>query len=126
MSNSTLIHKFITKRPPTRNEPPAVRFIAHDNLTHPPTLLNNRWEVFAQNNLSIKHSITLMLGMKAIIHGGTGFVSLRQSLKERRLSLQDGLIAESADDIVVTIQNNSDSEVTISARESLCYIFHQN
>ena len=53
-------------------------------------------------------------------------VSLRQTLKEKKCSLQDGFVAESVDDIIVTIQNNSDTAVVISEGESLCLLTHQS
>ena len=54
------------------------------------------------------------------------FVSLKQDLKIKRCSLQDGVVSETVDDIIVTIQNNSDTVVTINARDSLCFVGTQS
>jgi hypothetical protein len=54
------------------------------------------------------------------------FVSLKQTLKIKRCSLQDGVVSETVDDIIVTIQNNSDNEVTINAGDSLCFVGTQS
>jgi hypothetical protein len=53
---------------------------------------------------------------------GVCSVSLRQNLKVKRCSLHDGFVAEPVDDIIVTIQNNSDDAVTILKGDSLCFI----
>jgi hypothetical protein len=50
------------------------------------------------------------------------FISLKQELKIKRCSLQDGVVAESVDDIIVTIQNNSEVAVNIVEGESLCFV----
>lgn len=48
-------------------------------------------------------------------------ISLRQYIKERRSNLQDGIVSEDVKDIlIILIQNNSDSEVTIN--KGLVYI----
>jgi hypothetical protein len=51
-------------------------------------------------------------------------VSLKQELKQKRCSLQDGIVApaEVIDDIIVTIQNNSEHEVIINEGDSLFYV----
>jgi hypothetical protein len=53
------------------------------------------------------------------------FISLRQDLKIKRLSLHNGVVSESVDDIIITIQNNSDEAVTVNAGESLCFVGRQ-
>jgi hypothetical protein len=53
---------------------------------------------------------------------GVCLVSLRQNLKVKRCSLHDGFVAEPVDDIIVTIQNNSDVAVTILKGDSLCFV----
>ena len=49
-------------------------------------------------------------------------VSLRQVIKEKGCSLQDVTISEDVVDILITIQNNSESVVSIDKGDSLCYI----
>jgi hypothetical protein len=54
---------------------------------------------------------------------GKCLVSLRQKLIEKELLiLQDGTVPEDVEDIIITIQNNSDTAVIIKERDSLCYI----
>lgn len=119
------IHKFIHKyeRPP----PAPVKWLQHENLAHPVNPLPRKWEIFSQEQITIhpRLAITLSLGIGVLIIRGVCSVSLRQTLKEKRCSLQDGFVAESVDNIIVTIQNNSDNVVNISAGESLCFVSHQ-
>lgn len=120
------LHKFIHKyeRPP----PPPVRWRPHEGLAYPPNQLNGRWEIFTQQPLSIqpRSAIALSLGFGAIIVRGVCLVSLRQTIKEMRCSLQDGFIAESVENIIITIQNNSDVIVNIAAGDSLCIVTHRS
>jgi hypothetical protein len=119
------IHKFITKheRPP----PAPIRWLQHENLAHPAEPLPGKWEIFTQQSLTIqpRFALTISLRMGLRLTRGVCLVSLRQSLKEKRCSLQDGFIAESVDDIIVTIQNNSDVAVNIVEGECLCFVTHQ-
>jgi hypothetical protein len=119
------IHKFITKR--NRPDPPPVVYRPHEGLQYPPAPRPGRYEVFAQEQFTIqpRTSFTAILKFGVIIRSGMVFVSLRQDLKIKRLSLQDGVVSETVDDIIVTIQNNSDVAVTINAGDSLCYVGRQ-
>lgn len=49
-------------------------------------------------------------------------ISLRKNIKEKRCSLQDGFVCEHVTDIIITVQNNSDTAVTVNEGDSLCYI----
>ena len=80
--------------------------------------------LFAQKEITIqpKETTTLVLELGVRMTKGMCLVSLRQQLKTRRLSLQDGTISEDVEDIIITIQNNSETLVTISEGDSLCFI----
>jgi hypothetical protein len=119
------IHKFIRKY--ERPLPVPVKWLQHENLAHPAKPLPAKWEILAQHSLTIQPrlAITLSLGIGVRLIRGVCSVSHRQTLKEKRCSLQDGFIAESVDDIIITIQNNSDAVVNIEAGESLCFVSHQ-
>lgn len=124
------IHKFITKRNPyskirTRfhNDifwlPKEVTHKAIRRIVNPP-----RWEIFAQRAIEIqpRSSVSNELGFGVRMTRGVCLVSLRQVIKEKGCSLQDGTISEDVEDIVITIQNNSESVVNIDKGDSLCYI----
>ena len=120
------IHKFIHKS--KRSPPASVKWLPHENLAHPAEPLYGKWNIFAQQSLTIqpKAALTIALGIGVRLFQGVCSVSLRQSLKEKRCSLQDGTIAESVNDIIVTIQNNSEVAVNIDEGESLCFVTHQS
>ena len=119
------VHKFITKH--ERRPPAPIRWLLHESLTHPANPLPGKWEIFTQQALTIQPRVALTISLKmgVLLIRGVCIVSLRQSLKEQRCSLQDGFVAESVDDIIVTIQNNSDTAVNITEGESLCFVAHQ-
>lgn len=102
------VHKFITKYQ-KREESPVV-YKPHSDLQYPPISRNGRWKVFAQTSFTIqpRSSFTAILKIGVLIGRGMVFISLKQELKIKRCSLQDGVVAETVDDIIVTIQNNSD------------------
>ena len=110
------VHKFINK---ANN---CLTWIVKDNK-YPAIQHQNKWEIFAQENISIQpgHIFTANLGL-GIMNNTSCLVSLRQTLKERRCSLLDSVISEDVDDIIVNIQNNSSSTVEINEGDSLCYV----
>ncbi len=120
------VHKFIHKY--QRREEPPVVYRPHSDLQYPAQPRNGRWEIYAQESFTIqpRASVTAILRFGVIIRRGMVFVSLKQDLKIKRCSLQDGVVSETVDDIIVTIQNNSDTAVTINAGDSLCFVGTQS
>lgn len=116
------MHKFITKY--QRREESPVVYRPHSDLQYPPIARNGRWEIYAQASFTVqpRSSFTAILKFGVIIRRGMVFISLKQELKIKKCSLQDGVVAESVDDIIVTIQNNSDVAVNIVEGESLCFV----
>jgi hypothetical protein len=84
------------------------------------------WEIFSQKELTIqpKSVKTLKLGIGVQLIRGVGIVSLKQGLKEKRCSFQDGFVGESVNDVFITIQNNADVAVKVQAGESICLLLH--
>ena len=111
------IHKFINKY----ERPPPLKWLPHENLVHPAKPLPGKWEIFVQQSLTIPPRLALTISLRIGVQGVCS-VSLRQHLKVKRCSLHDGFVAEPVDDIIVTIQNNSDVAVTILEGDSLCFI----
>ena len=125
------VDKFITKAE-TRNmrtQPDSVNWMPRDVL-HKPIRQNGglRWEIFAQQSISIQpgKTFTASLGFGVRMTRGLCLISLRQELKRKRCSRQDGTVSEDVEDIIVTIQNNSESVVIINEGDSLCYIIYSN
>jgi len=121
------VHKFITKpeRRHVRTQPESVHW-APKEVTHRPLRQNGglRWEIFSQQLITIQPGGIFMavLGFGVRMTRGICLVSLRQELKQKRCSLHDGTVSEDVDDIIITIQNNSDSIITILEGDSLCYV----
>ena len=116
------IHKFIHKH--KRPTPASVKWLPHENLAHHAEPLYGKWSISMQQSLTIqlKTALPIKLKIGLRLFQGVCWVSLKQNLKEKRCSLLDGIIAESVDDIIVTIQNNSDVAVDIVKGDSLCFL----
>jgi hypothetical protein len=52
--------------------------------------------------------------------------SLMQQLKKMNLSIQNESIVETIDDIVISIQNNSNNDIIIKAGDALYYLAYMN
>ena len=115
-----VLHKFMTKH----HDQEPVNWIQQE-VKHPPVKHGQKWEIFAQDSITIqpRGTFTAVLGFGVRMDSnGICLVSLKQDLKQKRLSLQDGTIAEDVDNIIVTIQNNADSEVTIAEGQPFCFV----
>lgn len=123
------VHKFITK-PETRDirtQPDSVHWVPKETTTHNPIRQNGglRWEILAQETMTIQpgKTSTVKLGFGVRITRGMCLISLKQDMKQKGCSLQDGTVSEDVEDIIITIQNNSDDAVaTINEGDSLCYV----
>jgi dUTPase len=124
------LHKFGTKPPrreEVRTQPISVFWKVLSYVTHQPKRLLGgvKFEIFAQNVIAIqpKATNTLTLGLGVEMTVGVCLISLRQSIKELKCGLQNKVVSDDVvNDIIVSIQNNSDSVVTINAGDSLCYV----
>src|SRR6218665_2413237 len=127
------IHKIITKRNPSSK----IRTRFHNDIFWLPKeetqkvirrIVNPpRWKFFAQGAIEIqpRSSVSLELGFGVRMSRAVCLVSLRQVTKEKGCSLQDETISENVEDIVITIQNNSESVVSIGKGDSLsCISYH--
>jgi hypothetical protein len=122
------VHKFIHKYPqPPPELPvtvlwyPAVKYPAEGDQTL-------KWKIFAQEDIIVQShnaaSIELRFGVEMQI--GVIIVSLAQQLKKVKLSIQNEPVAETADDIMISIQNNSNNDITIRAGDALCFLTYIN
>jgi len=122
------IHKFITKRNlplPFRPLPDSVSW-KRKQVRYGPVRQGLRWEIFAQRTVKIEPqtSIKLELGFGVKMTKGKSIVSLRNKIIDKGCVLEDGTILEDVEDIIITIQNNSDSTVIIREGDSLCFIYY--
>ncbi len=85
-----------------------------------------KWRIYAQEDIIIpgispnRKTISLKFGV--ILKVGVVIISLVQILKNSKCSIQNESVAESTNDIVITIQNNTTNDVKLDAGEVLCYL----
>jgi hypothetical protein len=87
-----------------------------------------KWKIFAQEDISVQSHNVASLELKFGVEMSFGviIVSLTQQLKRMKLSIQNESVVETADDIVITIQNNSNSDIMIKAGDALCCLTYIN
>ena len=117
------IHKFIRKyqTPPSRPPVAVVWYLAED-LKYPAERTDDfKWKIYAQQNLTITpHSTkTIELKFGVEISLDVIIVSLHHELTKVRCSIQNESVVESIPDKIISIQNNSDKEITINEGDTL-------
>ena len=85
------------------------------------------WEIFSQEDIKLnpKKVKQLKLGLVFLMSKGVVLASLANSLKNKRCSLQNEVSLENAEDIVITITNNSNEIVVIHKHELLCRVCYK-
>ena len=104
---------------------PLLRWIVPTNLDHRPVKISSKtWRVFCQESFVIapKTTKTVKLPIGVELSDGVILTSLSQDLKVKRCSLQNELTLSSVNNVVVTIQNNSDREVSILEGTPMCLV----
>ena len=97
------------------------------NVKYPPTKRTPAtWEIYAQERLTIlpHEAKRIFLSFGVAMSKGMGLISLKQELKYNHLSIQNETVIEDADDIIVTIQNNSSSIAIIDEGSSVCHVIY--
>ena len=119
------IHKF-NKKPKTIH---LKRLLAPTTRGKYPTLKINSitWENFSQEDIKLKpkEAKQLQLGLGFIMSEGVVSSTLANSLKNKWCSLQNEVSLEDAEDIVITITNNSNVIVDIQESELLCRVCYK-
>jgi hypothetical protein len=123
------VHKFGRKpeRLFRRRQPLTVYWRPRMDIKYPPIKKTPvTWEVFTQEALTIEpnKTKTILLSFGVEISRGMILTSLRQELKYKRCSIQNETILESVDDIIITIQNNSQNTINIKEGASFCYVHY--
>ena len=123
------VHKFWNSRPPPKALRPTltVQWKPRMNVKYPPTKRTPAtWEIYAQERLTIlpHEAKRIFLSFGVAMSKGMVLISLKQELKYNHLSIQNETVIEDADDIIVTIQNNSSSIAIIDEGSSVCYVIY--
>ena len=114
------IHKFNTK--PKTIRPKTIHWRPQQEVKYPALKVNSiTWEIFSQEDIKLKPKEVkqLQLGLGFMMSEGVFLVGLANSLKYKRCSLQNEINLEDAEDIVVTLTNNSNELVDIREHELL-------
>ena len=124
------VHKFGRKpeRLNQRRQPLSIHWSPKMDVDHLPIKVTPvTWEINAQEDLKITRNgvKTVMLGFGFIMSRGMILTSLKQELKYKKCSLQNEVILDSeVNDIIITIQNNSNKDVTIEKGSPLCFVHY--
>ena len=117
------IHKFNAK--PKTIPPKTIQWQLLREVKYPPRKVNSiTWEFFSQEDIKLKPKEVkqIQLGLGFMISEGFVLVALPNSLKCKRCSLQNEINLEDAEDIVITLTNNSNEIVDIREHELLCRV----
>ena len=117
------IHKFNAK--PKTISPKMIHWRPLREVKYPPRKVDSTtWEIFSQEEIKHKPMEVkqLQLGLRFMIIEGVVLVGLANSLKYKRCSLQNEINLEDAEDIVITLTNNSNEIVDIREHELLCRV----
>ena len=117
------IHKFNTK--PKTISPKTIHWRPLREIKYPLRKVSSTtWEIFSQEAMKVepKEVKQLQLGLGFMMSEGVVFVGLANYLKYKRCSLQNEINLEDAEDIVITLTNNSNEIVDIREHELLCRV----
>ena len=120
------IHKFNTK--PKIIPPKTIQWRPLRKAKYPARKVNSMtWEIFSQEDIKLnpKEAKQIQLGLRFIMSEGVVLVALAKSLKNKQCSLQNEVSLEDAEDIVITLSNNSNKVVNIQASELLCRVCYK-
>ena len=120
------IHKFNVK--PKTIPPKTIQWRPLREVKHPARKVNPMtWEIFSQENIKLdpKEVKQLQLGIGFMMSEGVILVGLANSLKYKRCSLQNEVSLEDAEDIVITLTNNSNEIIHIEKPEILCRVCYK-
>ena len=109
------IHKF-NVRPKKPIPPKTIHWQPLREVKYPALKVNSiTWEIFSQENIKLepKEAKQIQLELGFIMSGGVVLVTLANSLKNKRCSLQNDVSLEDTEDIVITITNNSNDIINI-------------
>ena len=124
------IHKFVRK-PVSRKTPQhllTVQWKPKGVMYKPEKQTPRSWKMFCQEQISIQPKETKLISLSFGVEMSEGmvFVSLKHDLKQQHCSIHNETILESLSDILITLQNNSEKDITISQGQELCIIHYIN
>ena len=113
------IHKFNAK--PKNISPKTIHW---QPLREARKVASTTWEIFCQEDIKLepKEAKQLQLGLGFMMSEGVVLVGLANSLKYKWCSLQNEINLVDAEDILITLLNNSNEVVNIRKFKRLCHV----
>ena len=120
------IHRFNAK--PKTIPPKTIQWRPLREVKYPALKVNPMTlEIFNQQGMKLKPKEVkqIQLGIGFMMSEGVVLVALANSLKYKRYSFQNEISLEDAEDIVITLTNNSNEIVHIREHELLCRVCYK-
>ena len=120
------IHEFNAK--PKTIPPKTIHWRPLREVKYPALKVNSiTWEISNQQEIKLKPKEVkqIRLGIGFVLSEGVVLTGLANSLKFKRCSLQNEVSLEDAEDIVITLTNNSKEVVDIQESELLCCVCYK-
>ena len=120
------IHKFNAK--PKTIPPKTIQWQPLREAKYPARKVNPMtWEMFSQEEMKLKPKEVkqIQLGLGFMMSEGVVLTGLANSLKFKQCSLQNEVSLKDAEDIVITLTNNSNEIVDIQEHELLCRVCYK-
>ena len=120
------IHKFNVK--PKHKPHKTIKWIIPSEIVKYVKKVNpTTWEIYSQEDIKLqpKEVKPLMLGVGFMMSEGIVLMSLPNSLRKKRCSLQNEVNLENTIDIITAIANNFKEIVNIQENELLCLICYK-
>ena len=120
------IHKFNVK--PINYVAKTIKWVIPEQLRQYFKKVNvNTWEVYAQNDISLKPKEVkyIMLGLGFYMSEGVVLSSLNNELTLKRVSLQNGIYLSDTLNMVIVLTNNSSENILIPKFTMLCLVCYK-
>ena len=120
------IHKFNVK--PINYVAKTIKWVIPEQLRQYFKKVNaNTWEVYAQNDISLKPKEVkyIMLGLGFYMSEGVVLTSLNDKLTLKRVSLQNGIYLSDTLNMVIVLTNNSSENILIPKFTMLCLVCYK-
>ena len=120
------IHKLNVK--PKHKPHKTIKWLIPQDVKHSVEKINtNTWKFFCQENIILQPNEVkqLTLGVGFMMSDGVVLVSLANSLRKKRCSIQNEVNLEDTINIITTISNNSKETINIQENELLCFVCYK-
>ena len=120
------IHKFNVK--PKYDSHKTIKWLIPQDVKHSVEKINtSTWKISCQENIILRPNEVkqLTLGVGFMMSDGVVLVSLANSLRKKRCSIQNEVNLEDTINIITTISNNSKETINIQENELLCFVCYK-